>query len=326
MSPISPEEMSQRLGRALSDSVSDAIVKLGRLRTNPRLLGREINRLYYRSAGPSSSEKRIDVFEADWDDLVVLDACRYDLFEAVADLPGELERRRSAASNTVEFLQANIAGRDLRDTVYVTANPQFQKHQAALDAEFHAIIDLWDDGWDAAMNTVLPETVTKATLDAADEYPNKRLLVHYNQPHVPFIGPIGRDAFDLESMVDHPLPFWQQPMAGVLDVSDDVLREAYQENLDLTVPHVDRLLDELRGKTIVTSDHGNMIGERAFSVPIREYGHPEGIHTSELTTVPWLVHVSGDRKHITVGSLSNRDTDTTDKSVSDRLKYLGYSE
>lgn len=43
------------------------------------------------------------------------------------------------------------------------------------------------------------------------------------------------------------------------------------------------------GTTVVTSDHGNHLGEFATPFPIRLYGHPEGIRTPELIRVPWLV-------------------------------------
>lgn len=101
---------------------------------NPRLVGRALNRSYYQFRGGEFNDGGVDVFDADWDILVILDACRYDLFEAVSDLPGDLERRESKAGNTVGFLRANVAGRDLRDTVYVSANPQFRKLEDELNA------------------------------------------------------------------------------------------------------------------------------------------------------------------------------------------------
>lgn len=59
----------------------------------------------------------IAVFDQDWDVLVILDACRYDAFREHASLPGRLQAVTSQGSVTPEWLHANVAGRDLTDTV-----------------------------------------------------------------------------------------------------------------------------------------------------------------------------------------------------------------
>ena len=236
---------------------------------NPKLLERGLNRLYYRlSDGPFNSDG-VDFIEQDWDNLVILDACRYDLFEEVSDLDGELRRVQSKASNTIQLLRSNIGGKTLTDTVYVTANPQYEKIADELDTKFHAVLNVWADrGWDERFNTVLPAVMTEEVRQVAEEYPHKRLLAHYNQPHIPFIGPTGRARFDMEELTEHPLPFWQQPMANVWDINDDEIWKAYRENLEEVLPHVEELLDVLQGRTVVTADHGNMIDERNFPLPI----------------------------------------------------------
>lgn len=304
--------------------VGTIIDKVRHVLSNPRLIGRGLNRLYYRATHGRANPDGVDVFDADWDNLVLLDACRYDLFEAIEGLPGTVQKRQSKASNTIGFLKANLANRDLRDTVYVTANPQFRRIKAELDTEFHAVVDLWDHGWDGTMNTVLPETVTGEVLKIAERYPNKRLFVHYGQPHVPFVGSIGREQFDLDRITEHSLPFWQQPMAGEWELDDNDIWDAYRENLELTLPHVERLLERLQGKTVVTSDHGNMIGESAAPVPVTEYGHPGGVYTAKLVTVPWVTYTDDNRKEITKGENATTSEGRSPEIVSDRLEYLGY--
>jgi len=36
----------------------------------------------------------------------------------------------------------------------VTANPQFYYHREELDAEFHEVWNVWQDGWDEEIRTV----------------------------------------------------------------------------------------------------------------------------------------------------------------------------
>ncbi|MFB6187206.1 MAG: hypothetical protein ABEI86_10115, partial [Halobacteriaceae archaeon] len=69
-----------------------------------------------------------------------------------------------------------------------------------------------------------------------------------------------RLATDGKSQRDQ-LSIWEQLYEG--SVSVDRVWEAYRENLELTFPHVERLIDTFQEYTVVTSDHGNALGERA---------------------------------------------------------------
>jgi hypothetical protein len=85
-------------------------------------------------------------------------------------------------------------------------------------------------------------------------------------------------------------------------------------------------MKNLDGKTVVTADHGNMVGERAFPLPIREWGHPRGLYTDELVDVPWLVHENEPRREIRIGESKNQSETVDQDVVADRLKQLGYAE
>lgn len=288
----------------------------------PRLIVQEVNRLFYRRLRRWPYNRQgIDLFEADWDSCLILDACRYDLFERVADLPGETTAVQSRGSSTREFLEGNFDGRELHETVYVTASPMLYRHRDHIDVSFHAVRNVWQDqGWNEQYRTVLPETTANAAVDAADRFPDKRLLVHFLQPHYPFLGPTGREQFDLDRLDFQ----WDAVAANTLGISEDVVRRAYEENLEEVLPAVERLLERLAGRTVVTADHGQMMGERAFPVPVREYGHPAGIYTDELVRVPWHVSRNGARPDIVaeppVGE-SDRDREAVAR---DRLRELGY--
>jgi len=169
---------------------------------DPRRILQEFNRLYYRRLKTRPyNEEGLDVFERDWDTLCILDACKYDLFEERNTLPGNLEKVVSRSSSTKEFLRANFHGREFLDTVYVTGSPMLHRLRDRIDTQFHDVINVWqEEGWDETCRTVMPETMADATRKARAEYPNKRLFVHFLQPHYPFIGPIGREHFDLDRL------------------------------------------------------------------------------------------------------------------------------
>lgn len=295
---------SQRVKRGLSE---------------PHLVFRELNKYFYRRRGPGDGA--IDILQADWDNLLLLDACRFDTFEARHDLPGTLESRRTVASSTIEFLHRSFDGADLSDTVYVTANPQLYRKRDRLDLNIFEVNNVWqEEGWDDEYRTVRPETVADAAIEAAERYPDKRLLVHFIQPHYPFIGPTGQEHFDLDS-----LDFWNRVLNGDVSLPDEVLWQAYEENLDVALPHVETLMTELRGKTVVSADHGEMIGERARPIPMTEYGHPSEVHTDALVTVPWLTYQNGDRREIRAEDSSISMDDEDREVVEKRLEELGYA-
>jgi len=290
---------------------------------NPHKILQEVNRLYHRRLRTWPYNRNgIDIFAKDWDHLLILDACRYDMFAEQSTLPGNLESVRSRASATEEFLEANFDGRELLDTVYVTGSPMLHRHRSEIQTQFHNVINVWkEDGWDEEYRTVLPKTMTEAAIEAKERYPNKRLLVHYLQPHYPFLGPTGQEHFELERLDFE----WYKLLNGELNVSDAVVERAFKENLDVVLPEVERLFNEFSGKTVVTADHGQVIGERGFPVPIREYGHPRGIYSEGLVKVPWLTYENGDRPEISSENPDKSETADHDaEAARQRLEHLGY--
>jgi len=312
----------------------NTISRLKRAIKNPRLFLRGVNRAYHRRGGlRAENTTGIDVFDEDWDTLVVLDACRYDMFEEVNRIEGKFAMKESKASSTTEWLRANVSGRDLRDTVYVTANPQLERNREKWEVDFHEVINVWlDEGWNEDTGTVLADTMTEAAITAHEQYPQKRLVVHYMQPHYPFV-PSDTD-FDkdhlasIENGKDDATGenVWAQKFTGELDQSRSELWDVYTANLEYVLEHVEDLLAEVPGKTVITSDHGNYVGERASPIPIREYGHPRGLYDKATIDVPWLEINHGERRKIQKEIVSEEDSGIDTDRVTQRLRDLGYRE
>jgi len=280
----------------------------------------------------------VHVMEEDWDTLLVLDAGRADLFEAVADLDALDDYRHveSLGGSTPEWTRRNFVDREFGDTVYVTGNPQVSKY--AGDA-FHDIVEVWRGAFDEDHRTVLPEPLVDAAHGALERTPDKRLVVHFMQPHRPFVEHeelhFGGTAVP-EDMVaddtahgpahddgDAPNDPWLALEAGA--VPYDEVWGAYADNLEFVLDEVLEFARSLEGKTVITSDHGNLLGERAWPVPIRLYGHPSGIRLPALVDVPWGVIESGERREIRddgVRSASEAESDV----IEERLRALGYAE
>jgi hypothetical protein len=300
----------------------------------PRVAVGEFNRLFEHGfnirASAAHNSGGMDILSADWDYLIILDACRFDAFKQVAsDLPGTLTKVESKASATTQFLRANFSGQKLHDTVYVTANPQLYRLERGvsdedpINAKFHTAVEVWQDNWHSDHRTVMPEVVTEAALRAVDRYPNKRLIVHYMQPHAPYVGETG-----VQQLPTEYLNFWSSFREGEFDISLDIAKQAYRENLELVLPEVSQLLSTYDGKTVVTADHGESLGERDFPIPIRRFGHPSYTNLSSLLEVPWLVHENGSRPDI-ISEVPDgaRDGESINSDiVKQHLRDLGYSQ
>lgn len=304
------------------------VLSLDQLRTalsDPNFAAKQINRRFSRYI-LIRFRPPCNFFKEDWDNLLILDACRYDLI-CESDLTrGNLEYRWSGGSNSEEFIRYNTTGETLDDVVWVTANPWVSKYREAI----FRVIDIWDKGWNDDLNTVDPHTMKDAAMKAADDYPDKRLVIHFMQPHYPFIGNYGRRqlpdhrTFIGDGIVDQDVEapsIWDLLRQGV--VSKDNVWRAYRENFKLVFPVALDLEDQLGGKSVITADHGNLFGERLFPIPIREYGHPSQLRIKSLVKVPWIVFDSKDRRRIRSSSMNNLQRDT-EQTAEDRLKTLGY--
>ncbi len=105
--------------------------------------------------------------------------------------------------------------------------------------------------------------------------------------------------------------------------------EAYEENLQIALKHVEKLIKSLRGKTVITSDHGNLFGERLFPFPVKRYGHPCGVYKKHLVKVPWLIIENGERKSIKISEKAANEgqiDDSERETIKQRLRTLGYLE
>lgn len=294
----------------------------------PRIAVMTLRReLMYRRTGNRYNTEGVDVFEEDWDNLLILDACRYDVFEQHSDLEGSLESRISRGGATVEWLRGNFQGRDLRDVVYVTANPQYYRYRDKLDTEFHDVWHIWRDDWDDEIKTVPPERTADRAREAISEFPDKRLLVHFNQPHGPFLGETGRRYTFGPGNKPMSERNWLDDLRIRLEterIPHDAWWDAYVETFEIVEDAVEELLPELPGRTVVSSDHGKLLGERGSPIPFRLYNHLMGYYHEKLVTVPWLVHESGKRRETTVGTPTTDDAKVDSRTVSDRLSDLGY--
>lgn len=280
-----------------------------------------INQLIHEYAYPMDAG--IDVMAKDWDNLILLDACRPDMFEAANSLEGESSVAWSKAGQSYAFMKRNFEGKKLHDTVYVCANSHFAKFP---DEIFHDVIHVWEHGWDEKSGTIRPETVTAAAKDAFQQYPEKRIIVHYMQPHTPFLHQMAedvladtehehfrhKDGYSLLGAIKH----------GLIDIDDEILLEMYIENTELALSEVVTLLEDLEGKTVISADHGELVGEQVGPIPLKFYGHGP-LFYEELREVPWFL-VDGQSLRTTTSEPPVEKSVYDEQKAQDQLEALGY--
>jgi hypothetical protein len=270
-------------------------------------------------------ETPLALVESDWDNCLLLDACRYDVFADQVDR-GHLERRVAPGSQTGAFLDATFPpDAEFPDIVYVNGNPRVATEYTGT---VHAMEHVWQSDWDEAHSTVLPESMRDAAIAAHEEYPNKRLLVHFVQPHIPYIGETAAQlpgGAAIQTMRPDSDDREEKPYAAVKrgTVEPETIRTAYRESLEEALTAVEDLLEALPGKTVITADHGELLGERSgrrygeFS----DWGHPARTPVDELLSIPWWVPPFETRKEIETGqAVDGGRTQVT----TDRLEALGY--
>jgi len=300
-----------------------------------RGLGESASLLYHGSWRITGSRLPIgtNVYDRDWDALIILDGCRVDLAESVAEeysFIDQVDSLTSVASTSREWLAKTFAAEfadEIAETAYVSANPHTDEilgndstadtrspfnpmnWDSAAVEDFLAVDEVWDDGWDSDLGTVPPRTVTNRAIHTGRSLSPDRLIVHYMQPHQPFIGAIENK--DTSAWRDGNV--WNVLRRS--EVSRDELWAAYRDTLIAVLDEVELLLDNADAdKVVITSDHGNALGEWGI------YGHPNGCLHPAVKRVPWIETTaidSGD--HDPEIELGGDEAD-----VSERLKNLGY--
>jgi len=233
----------------------------------------------------------VRVMDEDWDNLFVLDACRADSFESVADVErfDDYSRVVSLGSHSSEWTRKNFRGRTFDDTVYVSANP----HTTLLANDtFHELVEVWRDH-DVAPNMIDPAELSETARRVHERHPNKRLIVHFMQPH---------------------------GTGGLVETAGSS-RETYDDTVAAMSDTTVALAADLGGKTAVTADHGELFNS-GFRAKLGIDDHKARLRLPELVYVPWA-EIHHDRRRIIAGNVD--ETEVDEKAVKETLEQLGYA-
>lgn len=274
------------------------------------------------------------VWEHNWDVLVILDACRWDLMQAVSPawefLPDEVPATYAPASMSEEWLERHVDpgyNQEIEQTAMVTANP-FTRNDWVRNADWTLLDEVWTHSWDDEHGTILPRSVTDRAIDhwrtckPPDDHPTEQMIVWYLQPHAPFIDTDWSEGFDQREIGNGggvEKSVWYQYRDG--DLSRQQLWDAYRKNLNHVLQDVELLLENIAAENVViTSDHANCLGEWGV------YGHPKYVPVPTLKRVPWVETTACDFETHEPAAAPDEEPSVSDADVDDRLRDLGYLE
>lgn len=263
----------------------------------------------------------ISPFDLEWDLYVILDACRPDLMGEVADeydFIGEVQSVYSNSSTSKVWMERNLRDTPATDDLaYVSGNP-FTGKIPLREREFCVLDEVWRYAWDEDIGTIHPRPLTERVVTHAREGMCDRLMVHYMQPHFPFIPhPDIAGRIVPEDMTNQrtETKLWQLMEKDDIDHSREKVWEAYRDNLRVVLDEVGVLLDNVDAERVVISaDHGNAFGEWT------KYGHGD-MPLPCVKRVP-LVETTAEDDGTLEPSLE--PSEAGDSTVDERLDNLGY--
>lgn len=226
--------------------------------------------------------------DREWDVLIVLDACRYDYYKEFFPDSG---KRVSQASHSREYFQENFSSDSFQEVVYISANPHVSPDQfrqstgRELKNVFDRVYHLSLEDWDETLGVVPPSALTEKALQVENKRPEKRKIIHFMQPHAPYI-----NETDVNGFMD--------VINGDKSVKD--LCGAYKRNIEVIMPELEKLKEKMSGKIVVTADHGELLGEYGM------YSHPYGVRAKELREVPWHV-IKDEEKEVETDEITGID-------------------
>ncbi|OKY78865.1 MAG: Arylsulfatase A family enzyme [Candidatus Methanohalarchaeum thermophilum] len=269
--------------------------------------------------------KEQDPLNEEWDNLIILDACRYDFFKRNYQdyLSGELEKRKSKASNTGEWLTKNF--KEKYDITYISANPyvnnfgiplnkchpKFEYEWKATD-HFKQIINVWATSWDRDLGTVHPREVNMQFFRTKIQG-NKKIL-HYLQPHMPHLSETSVGSWantinrvkkgdKLESFQNWLRPrlrkrigklnYWKiRKLLNLEPRNPFEVAWRKKDPTEIKEKYEDNLIKVLDTvSNLIEEINGKTIVTADHGEAFGEKGiweHPPKTHIPELTTVPWL--------------------------------------
>lgn len=266
----------------------------------------------------------VNIYERDWDILLILDGCRYDAFSKLISEENfdgfrhtDVEKIRSVGSNSEEWLEKTFTSsyqKEINKTTYIVGNPFSEQY---LDSnEFQELKEIWKYSWDNDIGTIRAEGLTDSAITHWRDSSPAKMIVHYMQPHFPCVpDPKFNSGIELDRIGESWESVWD--LLRKKKVEKNEVYDSYLKNLKYILSNISILLCSINAeKVVITADHGNTFGRWGL------YGHPRA-PISDIRNVPWYeVSANATSDYEPTNVLEEKDIEQ--KSIENKLRDLGY--
>jgi len=290
-----------------------------------------------------------NIYEREWDLLIVLDTCRVDALREVADeyefIQG-VQKITSVGGRSPEWIAKTFVDdyeSEIRDTAYLSANVfseavlEDRKQEKASVREIQVsykllgriptvdvdtlgkcehLFNFEPVGEDGSLGHeeggTPPRYVTDRGIAVGRTFDFDRIILHYLPPHPPYTANAIAE--------NRPLKEWESDWWGYLSRTGDreTIWNTYLDELRYVLDDIEVLLENIDAeKVVITADHGEAFGEYL------EYGHHNGSLHPKVRTVPWVeTSATDERTYTSEFDEPSRGLDTADRDS--QLEALGY--
>lgn len=285
---------------------------------------RGIAQYFYEVAfGRFARRNSSNVYNRDWDVLVLLDCARQDMIHDIKndwhfiDKVGEHITPGTSSANWMRHTFTDKYKNEMAETVHITGNPNSDKWLKSSD--FSRLEEVWRENWDQDYDTVLPRPITDRAIALHRRIDPKRMIVHYMQPHPPFVPYSGVDSAEVTAP-DHNMSGRSVEELAEEGYSRDELYDFHVNNLRYVLDDVDLLLSNINAdRVVISADHGQALGEGG------KWGHPGASTLDCLRKVPWVVTSASDSEQYQP-DLGNQQQTYINQSTEEKLFSLGYKQ
>lgn len=289
------------------------------------------------------------VLDREWDLLVVLDTCRVDAMKAVAEeysFISDVDKIWSQAGSSPEWIAHTFDKgyeHELRNTAYLSANPHTEtviEDQRYLPEKHGEVVERFyrHGDWNPVKSTDIghiehlwryePDTdeieheslhhhtparyVTDRAIDVGRTTDLDRYILHYMQPHYPYVANALAEGRPLEPYEERPSRIFTH------EYSKEKVFDAYLDDLRYVLDEIELLVQNFDAdKVVITADHGDAFREYGL------YGHDPGSIHPAVRKVPWVTTTATDQcTHEPEAELIESD----DYSAEAQLHFLGYTQ
>jgi len=260
------------------------------------------------------------IYNREWDLLIILDACRVDLLHEVAEeyeFISSIETIYSLGADSTEWMEKNFTKKEytteVQNTCYITGNP----HTEMLSStdRFGYVDEVWRSAFDYEKGFMPPRPITERAVSTGRTQEWDRVIVHYMQPHFPSIPCLDLGStMNPENVGSEWDSIWKRLSEG--NAKKEEVWDAYKKNLHHILDEIEILLQNIDAKkAVISSDHGNAIGELGF------YGHVR-VPIRSIREVPWCQTVARDEETLNPEIKPPHNGDSFD--LDQQLTALGY--